>query len=299
MGTTARVTVVGEASPLLADAALRRIHELESRWSRFLPTSELSRVNQSGGAPCLVSADTFELIERLIQAWHETAGRFDPTVHDALVALGYVDRLPTTFTLDPAASDASSPRGCDDIRLDRSCGMVWLPSGVRLDPGGLGKGLAADIVAREAMAAGASGVLIDLGGDLRAIGTSPDGGAWRISVEHPCDPDVAIAMIETTNGGVATSSRQKRRWTVSDGATDRLVHHVIDPRTSAPAQTSWLTATVLAPDAASAEVGATVAFLDGAPAGAPHVFAALLADEHGCGPVTGPHPELILCAVPT
>lgn len=295
MGTTARVTVVGGASPLLADAALRRIHDLESRWSRFQPTSELSRLNAAAGTPCLVSDDTFLLVQRLVRAWFDTAGRFDPTVHQSMHALGYTDRLPTgTTRLDATALLASmvAPIGCADIRLDAATRMVWLPDGTRLDPGGLGKGLAADIVANETIAAGASGVLVDLGGDVRVIGCAPDGGAWRIGVEHPLDPEVEIAIVETTDGGIATSSRHKRRWHIDDGDAVREVHHVIDPTTRRSADTPWLTATVLAPDAASAEVGATVTFLDGTAITAPHVFAALLADEHGAHRVLGERPEL-------
>lgn len=302
MGTTARVTVVGESSgsvaPELADAALRRIEELEARWSRFRPTSELSRINAAAGSPCLVSDDTFRLVERLVRAWRDTDGRFDPTVHDAMLALGYTDGVPTAVErLDPTALLASmcAPIGCADIRLDAATRMVWLPVGVRLDPGGLGKGLAADIVATEAIAAGASGVLVDLGGDVRVMGVAPDGGAWRIGVEHPTDPTVEVALVETTDGGIATSSRQKRRWTVDDGEAVREVHHVIDPQTRRSADTPWATATVLAPDAATAEVGATVAFLDGTIDAAPRTLAALFADAEGRTTAIGRRPELFRC----
>src|SRR5690606_2471757 len=136
----------------------------------------------------------------------------------------------------------------------------WLPPHLRLDPGGLGKGLAADLVAGELMAAGASGALVDLGGDLRVVGSSPAGETWRIDVEHPGRPGRPIARVETRDGAVATSSRGRRRWTGTDGAA---VHHLLDPASGHPAEPDWTSATALARTGVDAEVGATVAFLDG------------------------------------
>jgi thiamine biosynthesis lipoprotein len=291
MGTTARLIVVG-GSPDLADDAVRRIHDLEARWSRFRPTSEISRLNASAGAPCIVSDDTCRLVERLVESWWCTAGRFDPTVHDTMLGLGYTQSWP--FLHADAATSPLPPPGCAGITLDRGTRMVWLPNGVHLDPGGLGKGFAADLIAEELVEDGADGALVDLGGDIRVIGVAPFGSSWRIAIEHPTDPSATIAIVETTGGGIATTSRGKRRWHV--GAHE--VHHVVDPATGSPATHRWTSATALAHSAAAAEVGAKVAFLDGALDDAPYVLAALLADADGQLQVVGPHPSLFACAVP-
>jgi FAD:protein FMN transferase len=291
MGTTARLIVVGGA-PDLADDAVLRIHDLEARWSRFLPDSEVSRVNSAAGSPCIVSADTFQLIERLVDGWWATAGRFDPTVHDTMLRIGYTRSWPfaQADTADNPFGDMPSP-GCADITLDRRSHMVWLPLGVHLDPGGLGKGFAADLIAEELIEDGAEGALVDLGGDIRVVGTSPTGGSWCIGVEHPTQHDTTIAIVETTGGGIATTSRGKRRWN-TDTATP--LHHVIDPSTGRPAMHRWTSATALAPSAAAAEIAAKVAFIDGTADGAPDVLAALLADADGRLEIIGPHPELFL-----
>ena len=294
MGTTARLIVVG-GSPDLADDAVLRIHDLEARWSRFLPDSELSRVNAAAGSPCIVSADTFELIDRLVDGWWATAGRFDPTVHDSMLRIGYTRSWPFTEArtaldeMDHELNDVPSP-GCADITLDRRSRMVWLPLGVHLDPGGLGKGFAADLVAEELIEDGADGALVDLGGDIRVVGVSPTGGSWCIAVEHPTRHDATIAIVETNGGGIATTSRGKRRWN-SDTAA---LHHVVDPSTGRPATHRWTSATALAPSAAAAEIGAKVAFIDGSTDDAPAVLAALLADADGRLEIIGEHPELFL-----
>src|SRR3954449_11188966 len=88
MGTEAQVVVVG-GTPADVEAAQARVEDLERRWSRFRPDSELQRLNAGAGGPVRVSADTRVLVEAAIDAWRDTGGRFDPTVLDALEAGGY------------------------------------------------------------------------------------------------------------------------------------------------------------------------------------------------------------------
>src|SRR3954447_24763877 len=89
MGTTARLLASGGA-PEAMDRAEDTLHGLEARWSRFLPESELSLLNAAGGGrPVVVSAGTFALIARAVDAWRRTGGTFDPTGLDAIRAWGY------------------------------------------------------------------------------------------------------------------------------------------------------------------------------------------------------------------
>jgi hypothetical protein len=110
------------------------------------------------------------------------------------------------------------------------------------------------------LAAGARGALVSLGGDVRVAGASPHGGEWRIAVEDPDDPEHVLAVVPLTEGGLATTTTARRRWTAPDGTT---AHHLIDPATGAPASVPWGQVTVVAGTAAWAEVAAKVAFLDG------------------------------------
>jgi thiamine biosynthesis lipoprotein len=104
-------------------------------------------------------------------------------------------------------------------------------------------------------------VCVNIGGDLRVTGTPPDGTAWRVAVEAEPGDDKATegsrSMLVLADGGVATTSARRRVWTRGD----RVVHHVIDPRTGAPAEVPWGSVTAVAGDAAGAEVAATAAFL--------------------------------------
>ena len=283
MGTYAEVLVRG-GDDGLAGWVEGRLTELEERWSRFRPDSELSRLNAAGGAPCVVSADTIALVDAMRQASDRTAGRFDPTLHDALVGLGYATGWVEGMSAGemPAARSGKpiDGHGCEGIEIAPRAGIVRLPPWVRLDPGGLGKGLAADLVAAELLDRGAEGVLVNVGGDLRAAGEPPpadDGGArWTIEVEAPELGAASIGRIELVEGGIATSTSARRRWTTSDG---HVVHHIVDPATGLPSETSRVQVTVVAGSAWWAEVLATVAFLDGR-LDDPHA-AAIVVDDTG------------------
>ena len=114
--------------------------------------------------------------------------------------------------------------GPDDITIDGA--EVTLPEGIGFDPGGIGKGVAADIVSDEAIMAGADGVCINIGGDLRVRGIGPSGEGWTIAIDHPHRSE-ALARVGLSDGAVATSTTLRRRWLI-DGEPQ---HHLIDPRT--------------------------------------------------------------------
>jgi thiamine biosynthesis lipoprotein len=251
MGSTAHVVVVADDPAPLLGRAWTRLADLEARWSRFRGDSEISALNAAAGRPVLVSADTVALVSRSVDGWRRTGGLFDPTVHAALVGLGYDRDLPLVQAAPTAAVVRTGPApGCSGIDVDPVASTVRLPPGVAVDPGGIGKGLAADLVAAELLAAGAAGCLVNVGGDLRAVGEPPTEAGWVVTVPDPAHPSEELLRAALPEGGVATSSRLDRRWQV--GETE--VHHLIDPATGAPAEGEVVAATVFAARAWEAEV---------------------------------------------
>jgi len=254
MGSDAHVVVVGGPAGL-ADQARERIDELERRWSRFRPDSEISQLNQRAGHAVEVSNDTIELITRAIEAWRITGATFDPTVLGAVLRAGYTmsfDALPANAP--PGVSDLVI--ACTDIEIDGN--LVRLPAHTGFDPGGIGKGLAADLTVAELIDAGATGACINLGGDLRCVGVPPGGDGWTVAIEHPWSTRL-IASVGVADGAVATSTTLRRRWTV-DGVER---HHLIDPRTGEPAHTDLNLVTVIAGSAWAAEVLAKAVLVRG------------------------------------
>ncbi len=262
MGTDAHLIVVGEGADHLADVARARIEQLEARWSRFRPTSEITQVNAAAGSWVPVSGDTVLLVARGIEAWRLSAGFVDCTLLEQLEAAGYdrtfADLPPARAADDLPSTGVVSLLGPMDIEV--SADAVRLPAGLGFDPGGIGKGLAADLVSDELVRAGADGVCVNLGGDLRVRGEAPDGRGWTVSIDHPGHP-AAIALVGLADGAVATSTTLRRRWVV-DGVEQ---HHLIDPRTGAPSSTDLALVAVVAGSAWMAEVLAKAVLLRGGP----------------------------------
>ncbi|HWP63181.1 MAG TPA: FAD:protein FMN transferase [Candidatus Binatia bacterium] len=308
MGT--RVTVlVPSAWASMASVTADLFAEWEARLSRFRPTSELSRLNAAAGRPRRVGRLLYGAVETAILAALATDGLFDPTLLDRLEALGY-DRTFETLVRDEPGRRSADPARPNDprregrdvtsmaardeepetrpgsdarrrpvagrwrhIRLDRHSRTVELPPGVRLDLGGIAKGMAVDAAVALLAAVGVPAAAVEAGGDLAVLGSSPDGGRWRIEIEQPATAapgngasggNPRPLVVELEAGAVATSSVGRRRW-LAGGAWR---HHLIDPRTGAPATGIW-SATVAAPSCTEAEVAAKVALLlgaDGAPA---------------------------------
>lgn len=228
---------------LTAEAEVRR---LEAILTRFDERSELSRLNRRG--ELVAVDDLLAVVELALAARIGTGGRFDPTVHDALVAAGY-DRTFAELPRD-GESPAAAARCCGgEVTVDRRTRRIRLGAGVRLDLGGIGKGYAVDRACELLAAAGPC--LVNAGGDLAVRG-----GPWPVGVETP----QGTLTLELTRGAIATSGTDRRRWTTRGGGEQ---HHLIDPRTGWPAESDLVQVTVVAGCAVEAEVLAKALFLAG------------------------------------
>lgn len=260
MGSDAHLVVVGGRAQLVDDAAVR-LADLERRWSRFLLDSEISKCNALAGRPVAVSPETVRLVSRAISGWTLTNHAFDPTVLTAVCDAGYDrdfgDALHRASTHTPPRTRPAP--GCAGIVCDEQSGTVTLPAHVQFDPGGIGKGLAADIVTEELLAAGAAGALVNVGGDVRVRGESPVGSAWTLAVDDAMHPGVELLRLGVHDGAVATSSRLQRRWQTRTGAA----HHLIDPSTGAPALTPLVAVSAVTTDGWWAEVVAKAVLIRG------------------------------------
>jgi thiamine biosynthesis lipoprotein len=247
----------------------------EARFSRFQTLSELSRLNAAAGRPFPASPGLFRLVEKALALAERSGGIFDPTVLRDLEAAGYdrsFELLSSQMQVGSVSplSLALSPGGRGDIvvhrrhswrdvRLDPTTRMVSMPAGCGIDLGGIGKGWAVD---RLAAIIGSPG-LVNGGGDVFAAGRPDDEEAWLVGVADPFAPERDLGVLAVRDRGVATSSSLRRRW--QNG--DRLVHHLIDPRTGRPSASDVVQATVVAPNTLLADYHAKVALLLGAEAG--------------------------------
>jgi FAD:protein FMN transferase len=292
MGTTISLLV----PELLAKTSVAAVRALFAEWeqqlSRFLPESELSRLNRHAGEPVQVSALLYTVLFTALTAAQATRGLYDPTLRNQLVALGYdrsFDEL-SAATLaaapSPVALDGAPGGGWRDIRVDRADRRVTMPAGVGLDFGGIAKGMAVDAAVGRLRQLGIRRALVNAGGDLAVLGQPFDIEAWPIAVSGK----ETYWTVPLRRGAMATSGIARRNWQQGD----QMRHHLLDPRTGVPAESGLWSVTVTAERCEQAEVAAKVAFLLGPERGAAflreHQLAGLLVRTDGTWTAVDPWP---------
>ncbi len=256
MGTLAEVTAVAAdrtTAQTAVEAAYAAFEQVNSLMSDYRDDTEISRLNSlPPGESLVVSPETFFVLQRAAEVSQASGGVFDITCRP-LVALwkqaGQNNRLP-----DPSAiSDVLAAVGWTKLALDPPTrGVTKGVAGMQIDVGGIAKGYALDLAARRMKAAGATSGLIDVGGDIVAMGRQANGDPWRIGVQHPFQSGL-IMKLALSDRAVATSGNQQR-FTVIGG---QRYSHIIDPRNGRPAEQAP-SVTVIAPDGISADAWATV-----------------------------------------
>lgn len=257
MGTSAEITVWGSNVLVaqLAKLAPLRVEILEQSWSRFRTDSELNEINRLNCADSIeVSGDLAELLNRMKDASQLTDHAYYPHVKDLMEYLGYDQSFENVSEKKTANTPLIPTIGNRDFLIqDR---VLSFDQPVHLDPGGIGKGLAGDIICREFMALGAVGVLVNLGGDLVAAGL-PGNGNWRLGITDDSNNGRQLGIIESTelNFAVATSSVVKRSWGIR--------HHIIDPSLQDSADSDISQVTVISSHGWKSEAFAKSALLKG------------------------------------
>lgn len=258
----------------------------EQRLSRFRMDSELSQLNHSRGQAVPVSSVLWEVVQTALRAADYSEGLVTPTLLRAMEAAGYDRSFSPLYAAGqpsgaPIHLKTKTPIAVRDWRTLECIAhphSIRLPLGVQLDLGGIAKGWAAERAVQQLSLHGPA--LIDAGGDIAVSGPQADGTAWPIGVTDPEGKTVEMLML--SEGGVATSGRDYRRWQQGD----LCQHHILDPRTGQPAQTDVLTVTVIAPTTCEAEMVAKVVLILGSRDGlrwleAHPSFAGLLILEDG------------------
>lgn len=237
---------------------------LDRACSRFRADSELAALDAADGHRVNLSPLLTEAIAVALDAARDSGGDIDPTVGEAMSALGYDRDFALVAPNGPAITLSARPvPGWRRITFDRASRALRMPPGTRLDLGATAKAWAADRAAARIAQRLRCGVLVSLGGDIATAGPAPRGG-WRVRVQDatgdpndaPSGPAQTIAL---RRGALATSSTTARRWE-RGGA---VLHHIINPRDGLPAPTVWRTVSVTAPDCVTANVAATGAIIRG------------------------------------
>jgi FAD:protein FMN transferase len=250
---SASITVTDSAAlSSVAEIVTAVLTEVESACSRFRPDSEICGLVPGRNRVSPMLAD---LVGTALDAAEASGGLVDPTVGTVMSELGY-DR--SFELLPPDGTPVSLAHGVPGFRRVHLYGdRLELPTGLQLDLGATAKARAADLAAQRAASTVAVGVLVELGGDIATAGPGPDGG-WQVLVQDSED-DPAGQVTLLPGWAVATSSTVRRAW--RRGGVP--LHHIVDPRTAAPAAPVWRSATVAAPTCVEANTASTAAVVLG------------------------------------
>lgn len=263
IGTTATVVVTDPgAADTATDLLAHELDALDAACSRFRPDSELQLVHEHAGEVVRVSALLFEALRVACDVAARTGGVVDPTVGNAIEALGYDRDLGEVLAAPPGPPRAlGRVVGYRHVQLNPVDRTVRIPRGVRLDLGSSAKALAADRAAARIAHRTGAGSLVSLGGDVAVAGPPPAGG-WAVGIARDsatpaADVDQVVAI---ERGGLASSAPSARTWT----AGGRSLHHVVDPETGDCAEPYWALVSATGASCVEANLVTTAALVWGA-----------------------------------
>jgi len=241
-----------------ATRALDEMQRIDRLLSNYDANSELSAMNRDAArAPFHASPELFDFVRQCRHYVTDTGGAFDPTVGPLVRAWGFFTPTPARPSLEVIAA-ARRSSGFDKVHLNEAAHTVsYATTGMEIDPGGIGKGLAVDRAADLLVSLGVQSALISAGGStLYAIGHPPDRPAWTVSVRDPAEPDAPLTVVSLRDTAVSTSGVSEKF--VLEGT--RRLPHIFDPRTGEPVEGMCQTS-VVAPTATASDALTKAAFI--------------------------------------
>ena len=262
MGTLGEVAVVHKDQKYALgaiDAAFQELNRVESLLTRFRADSEVGRANLSAfSGPQAVTAETAAVLQDALRWAAGTQGAFDPCLGRAVALWDVGNR---TRPPDTEAVHRFARRGLfHSLELGESRGqrvVVFHDQDMGIDLGGIGKGYGVDRAVETLRSWGIQSGLVNVGGDLYALGVSEDGDPWNVGVRSPDDPKGLVATLKMSDRAVATSGDYQRFFEFGG----RRYHHILDPTTGAPSEARLRSVTVAAESCMTADAGATTAFV--------------------------------------
>lgn len=264
MDTLAQLRAYGPYGEAGLEKAKQKIALLESLWSHTSPTSEIARLNAPADPDAdpdavrsePVSKDTIALLEAAKALSVATNRAFDVTVYPLTDAWGFTSgeyRVPDDDELAALVRRV----GSDKIVIFGD--TVRPADNMQFDLGAIARGYASEAAAEALRDAGVNSAVISLGGNVRVLGTKPDGTPWNIAISDPFEPDAYLGTVKVTDCAVVTSASTSRSFEL-DGV---MYHHILNPATGYPADGGLVSVTIIAPDGTTADALATAAVVLG------------------------------------
>ena len=261
MGTVMTHKAYGPYADEGLTAVCAEVERLEELLSRFLPGSDVSRINRSAGIQGeSVSADTVEVLSQAAEFSAKCEGCFAATI-GPLVALWYHGKEAATAPDEDSVRRVLSLVNDGDLLLNlrqRTAGLRKV--GQSIDLGGIGKGFTGDRILQVYREYGIASAYSNLGGNVVTVGTKPDGSPWHIGIQHPRSEQDILGAVAVTGQTVVTSGDYQRYFTDHQG---KRHHHILDPRTGYPAESGLISVSIVADNSMAADALSTAVFVAG------------------------------------
>lgn len=272
MGTTYSVTVTASPPGVTRESLQSAIDDVlasaERHLSTYHDTSEISRFNAATGTLWVgVSAPLFTVVSIAREVSVATGGAFDITVGPLVAVWGFGAGSRTAA--QPAPADIARLRefvGYGKLEVAREGRSLRKSAGaLQIDVDAVAPGWAVDEIARRFESLGVRDYIVEIGGEVKAVGRNPDGRTWRVAIEAPLAGERRpYAVVELDGQGISTSG-DYRDFRIVDG---RRLSHTIDPRTGRPVEHSLASVCVVHPSTAHADGYATALMVLGPEEGA-------------------------------
>ena len=257
MDTYMTLTAYGEHAQEAVDKAAERVEALDALLSTGNENSEIYQLNQNGEAT--LSEEGGYLVERALELYKKTEGAFDIAIYPVMQAWGFPTQdyhVPDDDTLKEklALADASK------VNYDKDTRKIFFDQdGMEIDLGGIAKGYTSSQIMQIDQDCGVTSGLVNLGGNVQALGCKTDGSKWRVAIQSPDDTEEYLGILEIEDQAVITSGGYERYFE-EDGVT---YHHIIDPATGYPADSGLISVTIVSDDGTLADGLSTSLFIMG------------------------------------
>ncbi len=249
-----------KTSKLLLNELFKEIKSYENKYSRHIPDSEISRINQNPKKAVAVSEDTLKLVEESLYFSLISDGLFDISIGpltDLWDIKSAAPRVPTEAEIEKALGKV----GYGSILTDETKNTVSvLQDGMSLDTGAIAKGFITDKLVKYLEERRIQSALINLGGNLYLYGSKPNGSAWNIGIRDPYGlQGEYVATVEVSNMSVVTSGIYERFFEIDQ----KRYHHILNPKTGYPENNNLASVSILSPSSTLADGLSTTVFLLG------------------------------------
>ena len=256
MNTYMTFTAYGKNAAEALDMALEQVEEAEALWSVTDQNSEIYQANHSGGQPVTVSDETAQLVSFALDMAEQTDGAVDPTIYPVLSAWGFTTQ---SKQVPEEGQIVSLLQNVDYGRISLEGDRLTVPDGMQLDMGAVGKGYAGDLVIEVLKEYGVESALINLGGNVQAIGSRPDGNDWRLGIRAPWE-EGNLGVLRISDAAVVTSGGYENYFEDEEG---NIYWHILDPSTGYPADGGLQAVTIIGEEGKLCDALSTALFVMG------------------------------------